>query len=85
VELAAAGLTVAQMAERIQVAERPTLMLTTSHAMTQALGELCKDAVWRTPGEPLGDALSGCLRAGSSLRRVHGLVWMTLGCGGVLW
>lgn len=57
VELTAAELTVAQMAERIQAADRPTLVLTTSHATTQALGELCKGAVWRAPGEPLSDAL----------------------------
>lgn len=57
VELVDAEIPVEQMAERIQAAERPTLVLTTSHAMTRALGELCQGAVWRAPGEPLGDAV----------------------------
>lgn len=58
VELATEELTLEQMALRIQAAERPALVLTTSHATTQALGALCPGAVWRAPGEALGDALS---------------------------
>lgn len=58
VELADAEMSLEQMAERIRSAERPTLVLTTSHVMTQALGQLCPDSVWRAPGEPLGDALA---------------------------
>jgi len=58
VELAAEELSPQQMAQRIQAAERPVLVLTTSHATTQTLGELCTGAVWRAQGEALGDALN---------------------------
>lgn len=57
VELSAEEMTPQQMAPAICAAERPVLVLTTSHATTQELGALCPGAVWRAPGEPLADAL----------------------------
>lgn len=57
VELVAEEMSPQQIAQRIQAAERPVLVLTTSHAATQTLGKLCTGAVWRAQGEALSDAL----------------------------
>ncbi|MBC7618772.1 MAG: DEAD/DEAH box helicase [Candidatus Saccharibacteria bacterium] len=60
VELAPDPMTAAEMASRISAAQRPVLVLTTSHATTAELGSLCHGATARLPGEPLSDALSRC-------------------------
>lgn len=60
VELAPDPMTAAAMAARISVAQRPVLVLTTSHAITAELGSLCQDAIARLPGEPLAEALNRC-------------------------
>lgn len=60
VELASDELSPQDMAERIRAAQRPTLVLTTSHVLTEQIGSLCQEAVWRAPGEPLADAVSRC-------------------------
>ena len=60
VEVAADELSIEDQAMMINAAQRPTLVLTTSHKITLALGELCPDAVSRRPGEPLADAVSRC-------------------------
>ena len=49
-----------QMADQIMAAERPTLVLTTSHALTAELGALCTSAVVRAAGEPLTNAVARC-------------------------
>jgi Rad3-related DNA helicase len=48
------------MAKRIAAAARPTLVLTTSHAMTQALGQCLPGAVVRGADETLADAVQRC-------------------------
>ena len=60
VELAPDPMTAAAMAARISVAQRPVLVLTTSHAITAELGSLCQDAIARLPDEPLAEALNRC-------------------------
>lgn len=60
VELASDPMTSEDMALRIAAAERPVLVLTTSHALTAELGSLCAGSVARLPGEPLVDALTRC-------------------------
>jgi hypothetical protein len=49
-----------QVALRIAAAERPVLVLTTSHALTAELGSLCRGSVARLPGETLADVLARC-------------------------
>lgn len=49
-----------EMAQRIASAERPTLVLTTSHAMTHTLGSLLPMATTRDPEESLADAVLRC-------------------------
>jgi Rad3-related DNA helicase len=48
------------MAARIAAAERPTLVLTSSHAMTQVLGSRLPMATVRGPDESLADAVQRC-------------------------
>ena len=60
VELASDPMTSEDMALRIAAAERPVLVLTTSHALTTELGNICEGSVARLPGEFLVDALARC-------------------------
>lgn len=60
VQQEAEKLTPQEMAERIAAAERPTLVLTTSHQLAQALGKHLPMAVVREPKEPLSDAVNRC-------------------------
>ena len=60
VELASDPMTPEDMALRIAAAERPVLVLTTSHELTAELGGLCQGSVARLPGEPLVNALTRC-------------------------
>ncbi len=60
VEITPDDLTAEQKAQAITAAERPCLVLTTSHADTVALGELVSGAVVRGKGEPLADAVARC-------------------------
>jgi Rad3-related DNA helicase len=49
-----------QMADQIMAAERPALVLTTSHALSQELGALCSGSTVRSQGEALADAVARC-------------------------
>jgi Rad3-related DNA helicase len=49
-----------QMADQILSAERPTLVLTTSHAFSEELGGLCAGSTVRSQGEALADAVARC-------------------------
>lgn len=60
VEVASDEMSVMEMATRIQTSERPILVLTTSHALSEQLGQMCPGSVWRAPAEPLADAVSRC-------------------------
>jgi Rad3-related DNA helicase len=65
VEIASVDLTDEQKAERINAAERPALVLTTSHADTEKLGTSVSGAsipgtIVRGRGEPLTDAVARC-------------------------
>lgn len=60
VEVASDVTPIEDMALQIMAAKRPTLVLTTSHAFTAELGELCEGATVRAPGEPLTDAVARC-------------------------
>lgn len=60
VEVASDALSLEDMALRIAAAERPALVLTTSHAMTEALGQRLPGAAVRQPEEPLADAVQRC-------------------------
>lgn len=64
VEITPDDLTTEQKAQAIRAAERPCLVLTTSHADAEALGEalraLVSGAVVRGKGEPLADAVARC-------------------------
>jgi len=60
VEIASVDLTDEQKAERINAAERPVLVLTTSHADTEKLGASVPGAIVRGRGEPLTDAVARC-------------------------
>ena len=60
VEITSDDLSAVQKAQSIMAAERPCLVLTTSHADTEALGELVSGAVVRGKGEPLTDAVARC-------------------------
>ena len=60
VDIASDELTDAQKAARILHAERPTLVLTTSHDDAARLGALLPGAVVRGRDEPLVDALARC-------------------------
>ncbi len=60
VELARQLLTDEEKAQRILGAARPVLVLTTSHADTQALGALLPGAVLRDADEPLQAAVARC-------------------------
>lgn len=60
VEITSEKMTLEQKAKAIRHAERPALVLTTSHADTEALGALLTDAVVRSRDEPLVDAVARC-------------------------
>lgn len=60
VEVASDPMTSEAMAARVAVADRPVLVLTTSHALSAELGSLCPGSVARLPGESLVDALARC-------------------------
>lgn len=60
IEMARDDMTHADMAQRIELAERPVLVITTSHADAAALGALVGGAAVRGEGEPLADALARC-------------------------
>jgi len=60
VEVVSETLTPEAQAARIKQAKTPVLVLTTSHATTAALGELCPGAICRAPGEALMDAVARC-------------------------
>ena len=60
VVVAADELDLTAMAQRIAAAARPTLVLTTSHAMTQALGGCLPSAVVRGTEETLAEAVQRC-------------------------
>ncbi len=60
VEVVSETLTPEAQAERIKQAKTPVLVLTTSHATTAALGDLCPGAICRAPGEALMDAVARC-------------------------
>lgn len=60
VEVAADEMSPEAMAERIARAERPALVLTTSHALTAELGRRLPGATVRGPEEALVDALARC-------------------------
>ena len=64
VELTPEELTDEQMAQTITSAERPCLVLTTSHADTERLGALIPGAVIRWKGEALVDAVARCATDG---------------------
>lgn len=49
-----------EIADQILSAERPALVLTTSHALSKELGGLCDGATIRLQGEALADAVSRC-------------------------
>ena len=60
VAVASDELSTEQIAARIEAAERPTLVLTTSHANTEALAAMCPSATFRGRGEALVDAVNRC-------------------------
>ncbi len=60
VEVAADEMSPKEMAQRIMGAERPTLVLSTSHSLTAELGALCPGATVRAKGESLSDAVVRC-------------------------
>ena len=60
VEIASEEMTDQQKAQAIGAAERPCLVLATSHADTQRLGALIRGAVVRQKGEALTDAVARC-------------------------
>lgn len=60
VEVAADELSASEVALRIAQAERPVLVLTTSHQQTAELGQLLPSATARAEGEALADAVARC-------------------------
>lgn len=60
VEVAPDELSLRAMADKIMAAERPALVLTTSHALSMQLSELCPGATCRSPEEALTEALDRC-------------------------
>lgn len=60
VQVASEALTDEQIAARINAAERPTLVLTTSHTQTETLAALCPGATARGCGQALVDAVQSC-------------------------
>lgn len=60
VEVASDELTPQAVVERIVAAQRPVLVLTTSHALSQQLSQLCPEAACRAPDEPLSSAVGRC-------------------------
>ena len=53
-------MSLSEMAVTIKTAERPTLVLTTSHALTFELGSLLPEATIREAGESLAEAVARC-------------------------
>ncbi|MEY4351708.1 MAG: hypothetical protein RL078_1787 [Bacteroidota bacterium] len=49
-----------EISEQIVASERPVLVLTTSHILSEELGGLCNDATVRSQGEALANAVSRC-------------------------
>lgn len=64
VQVASKTLTDKQIAARIKAAERPTLVLTTSHTQTETLAALCPYATARGRGQALVDAVQNCANDG---------------------
>ncbi len=60
VEVAADLMSISEMAHRITNAERPALVLTTSHALSTELADACTGSVARGPGMSLEDAIARC-------------------------
>lgn len=60
VEVAGDELGLPEMAARISGAQRPVLVLTTSHSMTMQLGDLVPGATVRGADEPLTEAVERC-------------------------
>ena len=60
VSVASDEMSLQEMADQILAAERPALVLTTSHTLSKELGDLCDGATIRLQGETLADAVSRC-------------------------
>lgn len=64
IDVATDDLDDAAKAQKILASERPTLVLTTSHADAEAIGRLVPEATVRAAGEALSDAVARCLDDG---------------------